>query len=176
MLALCRAMRCRAISYQVSMKTYVITLSQVFPQTHVRAGEPTGFRDKFLAAIKKQLGECLKIHTIRANYELWAKRIAEIQAGKAVLSVRQWTGKPYRSKQQEIARLTAGDGVGIQRLDFSQATLLTAWIDFGKRRLSCPLEGLANNDGLSLKDWREWFIGYDLSKPLAIIHFTSYRY
>lgn len=119
-----------------------------------------------------------KLHTIRANYEFWAKRFEKIAAGEAVLSIRQWVGKPYGkgSTQREIARLTREDGIGLQRLDFPHGTLSTAWIDWGKRRLSCPLEGLANNDGLSLADWREWFISYDLSKPMAIIHFTKYRY
>lgn len=37
-------------------------------------------------------------------------------------------------------------------------------------------EILANNDGLSKEDWQEWFRGYDLSKPMAIIHFTKFRY
>ena len=40
----------------------------------------------------------VKLHTIRANYPLWEKRIKDIQEGHAVLSVRQWSGKPYRSK------------------------------------------------------------------------------
>lgn len=31
------------------MKTYVITLSQVFPTWHKRAGEPTKFRAAFLS-------------------------------------------------------------------------------------------------------------------------------
>lgn len=35
---------------------------------------------------------------------------------------------------------------------------------------------LARNDGLTLEDWREWFRGYDLSKPMAVIHFTKFRY
>lgn len=110
------------------MKTYVITLSQVFPTWHKRAGEPTKFRAAFLSGqtcskCKKRnpamcTGECfsgLKIHTIRANYPLWLKRITEVQQGKAVLSVRQWSGKPYRSPQIEITRLTVKHGVGIQK-------------------------------------------------------------
>ncbi len=35
---------------------------------------------------------------------------------------------------------------------------------------------LARNDGLSLEDWEAWFKDYDLSKPMAIIHFTPFRY
>lgn len=145
------------------MKTYVITLSEKFPTTHTRKGQETDFRRLFLNGNK--------IHTIRANFPLWEKRIAQIQKGEAVLSVRQWTGKPYQSKQVEIARLTAEDGVGIQELkltDLSRPTTING------QRIELP--SLAQNDGLSFNDWFNWFIGYDLSKPLAIIHFTKFRY
>lgn len=145
------------------MKTYVITLSEKFPTTHPRKGQETEFGRSFLNG--------KKIHTIRGNFSLWEKRIAQIQKGEAVLSVRQWTGKPYQSKQVEIARLTAEDGVGIQELkltDLSRPTTING------QRIELPL--LAQNDGLSFNDWFNWFIGYDLSKPLAIIHFTKFRY
>lgn len=146
------------------MKTYVLTLSKAFPKTHARAGEPTEFREKFL---KKE-----KIHTIRANYELWRKRIEEVQAGRAVLSVRQWTGKPYASPQKEIARLTAEDGVGVQRLDIFDL-MRPAKVD-GSQLVD--LTGLANNDGLSFSDWFHWFRSADVKKPMAIVHFTKFRY
>ena len=147
------------------MKTYVITLSRYFLAKHSKAGEPTNFKEKFLK------GE--KVHTIRANYSLWEKRIGEVEDGKAVLSIRQWTGKPYRSKQVEIARLTAANGVGIQRLRFLGDNFNGGYIRNGVY----PSDKiLAKNDGLSLADWEEWFRDYDLSKPLAIIHFTKFRY
>ena len=158
------------------MKTYVITLSRYFLANHKRAGEETHFKEKFT------LGQGLtdydtpsmaKIHTIRANYPLWEKRIKEVQECNAVLSVRQWTGKPYRSKQIEIARLTAANGVGIQMLRFLGDNFNGGYIRNG----AYPSDKiLSKNDGLSLADWEEWFRGYDLSKPLAIIHFTKFRY
>lgn len=160
------------------MKTYVLTLSEFFPSTHIRKGEPTHFRDAFNAGqVFNRGSECLyrhpKKHTIRANYPLWENRIAEIQQGKAVLSIRQWTGKPYRSKQVEIASLTADDGVGIQKLSFSREMLSFEIDDKG---FAIPESLLAENDGLSLEDWIDWFKGYDLDKPMAIIHFTKFRY
>ena len=96
-------------------KTYVLTISQVFPQSHNRKGEPTNF----IVSIAK----FEKIHTIRANYELWEKRIAEINKGNAVLSVRVWTGKPYRSKQREMF---AFESVGIEKLTFFNGELVFA--------------------------------------------------
>ena len=157
------------------MKTYVITLSRHFLANHKRAGEETHFKEKFL------LGQGLtdydtpsmaKIHTIRANYPLWEKRIKEVRDGRAALSIRQWTGKPYRSKQVEIATLTAENGVGVQKLEFYNNTLGLCHIGIVYQRKY----ELAHNDGLSFEDWEEWFKGYDLSKPLAIIHFTKFRY
>ena len=161
------------------MKTYVITLSRHFLANHKRAGEETHFKEKFI------LGQGLtdydtpsmaKIHTIRANYPLWKKRIKEVQDGNAVLSVRR-TGRPYRSKQVKIARLTAKDGVGIQKLSFDKDKDGVSSFKFFDIDGRCfDRKTLANNDGLSLEDWEEWLRGYDLSKPLAIIHFTKFRY
>ena len=162
------------------MKTYVITLSRCFLANHKRAGEETHIKEKFI------LGQGLtdydtpsmaKLHTIRANYPLWERRIRDIQEGNAVLSVRQWTGKPYRSKQVEIARLTAANGVGIQKLSFDKdrdGVSSLKFFDINGKYIDWEI--LANNDGLSLEYWKEWFQGYDLSKPLAIIHFTKFRY
>ena len=127
------------------------------------------------------MGECStglsKLHTIRANYPLWEKRVKKIQAGHAVLSVRQWSGKPYRSKQVEIARLTADDGVGIQKLCFDKdkdGVPSFRYPDINGKYID--RETLANNDGLSKEDWQEWFMGYDLSKSMAVILFTKFRY
>ena len=164
------------------MKTYVITLSRHFLANHKRAGEETHFKEKFL------LGQGLtdydapsmaKIHTIRANYPLWEKRIKEVQEGRAVLSIRQWTGKPYRSKQVEIAMLTAKNGVGVQKARIMPEANFLIAIDENYDKYLCTadeIEKIAQNDGLSIEDWKEWFRGYDLSKPKAIIHFTKFRY
>ncbi|WP_025829854.1 hypothetical protein [Segatella maculosa] len=153
------------------MKTYVITLSKYFLAMHKRAGEETNFKEKFLN------GE--KIHTIRANYPLWEKRIKEVQEGRAVLSVRQWTGKPYRSKQVEITTLTAEDEIGVQAARIVAGIYLK--IIFGENFEHYFVSEeertlLAKNDGLSLEDWKEWFRSYDITNPLAIIHFTKFRY
>ena len=156
------------------MKTYVITLSRHFLANHKRAGEETHFKEKFLLGqglIDYDTPSLAKIHTIRANYPLWEKRIKEVQEGNAVLSVRQWTGKPYRSKQIEIARLTAANGVGIQKLEIFDL-MRPAKVD---GRL-VDLMDLANNDGLSFSDWYHWFRLADVIKPMVIIHFTKFRY
>lgn len=156
-------------------KTYIIMLSKVFPVTHPKAGQETGFKPKVFAARHNMPCYLKKLHTIRANYPLWKKRIAEVQAGNAELSLRQWAGKPYLSKTVEIMRLNADDGVGLQKLRFT--------VDMDCNRVAIidgitlpSLRVLADNDGLSLDDWNDWFRGYDCSKSMAIIHFTNFRY
>lgn len=153
-------------------------LSHAFPSNHKMHGKPTYFKEKFFGTP----GMIRKIHTIRANYALWRKRFEKIAAGEASLSVREWMGAPYRSKQREIARLTKDDGIGIQKLrikPFQQHLNSEVYLQpfiYDDTTRPVNMERLANNDGLSLEDWRQWFKDYDLSKPLAIIHFTSFRY
>lgn len=174
------------------LKTYYLTLSQVFPSTHKRAGKPTNFRAAFNNALmcarcQKHpkgmcMGECvvghIKRHTLRANYEFWAKRFEKIAAGEAVLSVREWVGKPYAkgSTQREIALLTREDGIGIEKIWFDRANLYCPMVATDKFNFSQVPLHIANNDGLDFDDWFEWFKGYDLTKPMAIIHFTYFRY
>ena len=166
------------------MKTYVLTLSQKFPAKHPKHGEPTNFNSQLLNAVWRahnmsvgfpQFG--MKLHTIRANYDLWRKRFAQIEAGKAILSVRYWTGKPYASKQMEICKLTKADGIGLQRLYFNpDRDGQHVWWNFNIDGRYDDIRKIAANDGLSYGDWKDWFKYYDLSKPLAIIHFTPFRY
>ena len=146
------------------IKTYVLTISQTFPTTHPRKGEPTTFF--------KQFWDGDKIHTIRGNYELWEKRIEEIKNGKAVLSIRKWTGKPYNSPQKEECRMDSRSRIGVQKIEFDDY-LYSALIDgnrFG------DIHKLAKNDGLAFADFEAWFKGADISKPFVIIHFTNFRY
>ena len=175
------------------MKTYVLILSRTFHAKHPRKGEQTNFDTKLLNAVWRahnmsiglpQYG--MKLHTIRSNYALWSKRFKQIYEGKAALSIRYWTGKPYHSKQTEICKLTKEDGIGLQRLQFiplnnDLGNFITS-IDFRCHRMPEALNlahELASNDGLTFSDWKEWIFGsikYNISKPLAIIHFTKFRY
>lgn len=65
----------------------------------------------------------------------------------------------------------AGSGVGIQLMeltnDFAECII-------GDHHHSYVT--VAKNDGLHPADWIEWFSAYDLSKPMAIIHFAKFRY
>jgi len=136
-------------------------VAKTFPATHKRAGEPTHFADLIEGGVK--------IHTIRGNYNLWANRVAEINEGKAILSVREWTGKPYNSPPRELWQAKE---IGIQKIEL---TCLGFFIDDVDSDLS--VRKLAGNDGLNFDDFKAWFKdGFKLNEPMAIIHFTRYRY
>lgn len=146
------------------MKTYVLTLSKSFLKGHPKSGLPTYFQEK--------LAKGEKLHTIRGNYPFWQKRVQDIQEGKACLSVRQWTGEAYKSPQIEILRLTKENYIGVQKLHLHTLNQ-SATID---DNIKIELPDLAKNDGLSFNDWYYWFRGYVLNQPMAIIHFTNFRY
>jgi len=150
----------------------------VFPESHTKAGRNTFFKEAITNGIEgdheKYEYQHFKIHTVRNNYELWKKRIDEVNAGKAIISIRQWTGKPYRSKQTEIRQLNKA---GIQKLRSMDDYFAYSVSDKGNV-LPIPLVLLSINDGLELPDFKEWFKGSNPTpdKPMAIIHFTDFKY
>lgn len=167
------------------MKKCVLMISKTFPASHYKAGQPTCFADKIKRAhlgirdVSRKLifDQMYKYHTIRANCDYWEECFRYIDAGDAYLSIREWAGIPYRSKQIELMRLTKNDGIGLQKLTFEKDFFITdrlcrPFIDGLRQDVSL----LANNDGLHLSDWLFWFEKYDLDKPMAVIQFTNFRY
>jgi hypothetical protein len=158
----------------MKMKTYVLTVSRKFPKGHQCAGDETGFIDAITNGLHS-IGVDRKIHTMRHNYDLWEKRFKQINEGKAQLSIRYWSEKPYRSKQVILFTLDRSHGIGLQKLKMG----LIGWhID---NVITChTFEEFAKNDGLSKGDWYDWFRESiergSKSEPLAIIHFTKFRY
>lgn len=146
------------------MKTHYMMISRQFPKTHPRAGEPTGFKEKIFAHEK--------LHTILMNPTTWSKRIREVHRGEAFLSLREWSGEPYKSKQVEFKRLTLADG-----LSFQSCGIPGYWVqdnDILVGPESWKRELIASNDGLKIEDFNAWFL-----KPAPnciLIHFTDFRY
>lgn len=184
---------------KTKIKTYVLTVSTHYQSKHPKQGESTYFVEKIFACladkiegfkIPKDFQEydfhryynetMLKGHTIRANYELWKKRIDEVIAGRAILSIRIWTGKPYNSKQIEIARITKENNPGIQKVyidihcdESNIESSIRAKVE--EKEVDASL--LAKNDGLNIVDFARWFFP-DLTGCFTggIIHFTGFRY
>ena len=169
------------------IKRYRLGVSKTFPTTHPRKGEQTFFVEKIqnnanlfcMSATTRVLSEAefgVKTHTIRSNYPLWAKRMEEVQAGRAVIELFYWADKPYRSKQVVFATLDKDSGCGVQELSFIENKIDFPSVPGGGYAARVTTEWLSKYDGLSLEDFKAWFKGYDLSKKMAIIHFTKSRY
>ena len=143
-------------------KCYQLMVSKVFLKGMPNEGEETGFVRKIHSGDKK--------HTIRTNYEYWEYMFDQIQQDRAYLSVRYWSGKPYRSKHVIVKDFYKKDGIGLEKLEFTNNG---AKIN-GRSNL-VDLSDLAENDGLSYKQLLTWF-KEEQNKALPLIHFTSMRY
>lgn len=84
--------------------------------------------------------------------------------------------------QVELFRLGKDDGVGLQTLSVMEYTDADDGIERavycidGKPMSMLTLKQIAENDGLTVEDWKAWFTGMTFDKPLPIIHFTKFRY
>ena len=136
-------------------------VSRVFPSYHKNKGELTRFEQK--------IREKNKIHTIRANYEKWKRKIDQIRNGEAVLSIREWQGVPYHSKQNYLFYYNQEDALDVSKLTKDENGYLI------NDTIRVSEEELAKNDGLTLDEFQEWFKVFP-SEPMAIIHFTGFRY
>ena len=83
-------------------------VSRTFPSYHKRKGEPTEF--------ERKIKEKEKHHTLRANYERWKNKIDQMKRGEAVLSVREWQGVPYHSKQNYLFYDNEGDNLEVSKV------------------------------------------------------------
>lgn len=146
-------------------KKVILTLCRVFPVTHSKAGELTGFESKLKSG--------KKIHTIRYNAKgVWDKRYNDISLGKKYLSVREWTGRPYNSQQREFARYAS---IGLQHVTMTKVNDTCRVLVDGKE---IPVQEVAKNDGLTVGEFMEWFFGENKESVFegVIIHFTNFRY
>jgi hypothetical protein len=170
------------------MKAVVLLSKTFFPQ-HPKAGMKTYFEQKMLAGQIGSAGitiiengqekviEGQKLHTCRSNFEYWKTKIERLKTVGGVLSVRQWSDKPYRSEQEVITDIPA-EIVGIQKLT----------IKYGEHKFIPLVEGkiiflpeLAANDGMDTYNFINWFKPvFEKEKTdnldFAIIHFTKFRY
>ncbi len=172
------------------IKRYRLGVSRTFPTTHPKKGKPTFFVEKIQLSLDLLIeapGDFVidldpKLHTCRANYPLWEKRMKEVQAGRAVIELFYWEGKPYRSKQVVFAVLDKDSGCGVQELRFEVSNMYFPAVMVEEhgidkyKRIIGGVEKLAKNDGLLFDDFEAWFKGYNLSEPMAIIQFTKFRY
>ena len=166
-----------------------VMLSKTFFPQHPKAGQPTGFREKVLKGEKR--------HTCRCNYDYWKDRIATLKKRHGILSLRQWSGKPYQkgSTQEPLLDVPASlidvqQLVMVRRLDEPEYVEVqpglfkprTAYEYFARiDGEPYDVEYIAKNDGLSLEDFKAWFNPVfdeagESCLTFAVIHFSAFRY
>lgn len=153
-------------------KKITMIISRVFPETHSKRGEPTDFANKIASGEKK--------HTIRSNYDMWNVNAQKMEGGNYYLSLRQWSGFPRKSRLVEIAKRYNPIGVQAIELHYHHSNdTVTATIDGCECRDISSLE-LAKNEGLSERDFKEWFFGENPHEDKifkgCIVHFTNLEY
>lgn len=177
-------------------------ISRHFMATHPCAGQPTHFKEKILHGQNANPGVIVitnrrdvhasdisdggKIHTIRSNYDHWKAIADKVNAGEAILSLRQWTGSPYNrkrdgSKQVEILQLTK---MGVQRVSLHNGGIVFKEDDRYRSFTWVQKKEVATNDGLSFEDFWNWFCpplknpakGRVLNFEGCVIHFTEFKY
>lgn len=154
------------------MKKCIAILARQFPTTHSRRGEATGFKNRLFSG--------KKIHTIRGNYPLWKKYAEKINRGDFILSVREWSGKPYRSPQLVIMECNRIYVQPIEIFYHADDMMITAKID-GRKFSFRECYEIAKNDGFSsTDDFIEWIFGKFPNKHKTffgcIVHFTNFKY
>ena len=182
-----------------------VMLSKTFFPQHPKAGEPTGFAEKVKKGTKR--------HTCRCNYDYWKERIAKVKERGGVLSIRQWQGKPYEKgvptvtildvpasivEVQELIMTRSKEEVKIYTEQSPKPYAETAVYDYEASidGTPYPVELIAQNDGLTLEDFKAWFnpVFDDYAKKVqlskdgkvlepseitlkfAVIQFTTFRY
>ena len=151
----------------------VRTFSRYFPKGHPKEGKPTFFVEKIykcLYLMKEVPKEIVNDFNFAVmNDDNYKPKLHTVRAGKHFksgdyFSPRIWTDKPYNSKQ-----ITIADDVLLKKVyDFKieidgdlVTILINGKIFYEENTRFCTqysaLEYLAQNDGLSVDDFKRWF-------------------
>lgn len=143
----------------------VITFSRQFPVKHPKAGQPTFFREKIWAG----LADIFRDWKIPDEITDWdwheyyngAPKYHTIRSGNRwkvgdQFSPRVWSGKPYRSKQIEIAPPITIEKIWEILIKIEDGEDMTVLVD-GRRMILQEWASIALNDGLALSDFANWF-------------------
>lgn len=139
--------------YPLSMK--VIIVSRHFFKSHPNAGLPTYFVEKIFKSLSIRCDDKERIFDPRLSLDKFAPKHHTIRAGERLkvgdkISLRCWSGKPYRSKQIIIAETEVKQ---IYSFEVSECEYLLN----GRKLDLLALTAVAKNDGSSADDFETWF-------------------
>jgi len=141
----------------------VMIVSRNFPKHHKRAGESTMFVEKIWESLgypkritmngleqefynwnKVKHQYMMKHHTIMSGF---SRKVGE------KISLRIWSGKPYRSKQ-----ITIYDDIEIKKIYNIEIMTTEDGVFFVINNVIRNINTISNNDGLNYKDLLSWFV------------------
>ncbi len=150
----------------------VRTLSRQFMSDHPRAGQPTFFVEKFLNSMHVEFYrvnyyELLKVINPDVdsmilfyffeslNIGIFDKKSHTIRNGNHfktgdLISIRCWSGKPYKSKQIKLVP-------DIAVVKTYEAMIISGNLMINGQTYDHDIVSIANNDGLSENDFINWF-------------------
>lgn len=99
---------------------------------------------------KPQFAPLVKAGTKRQTIRPFPKRMPKVGDHE---SWREWTGKPYRSKQRELAQVRI---IGVERISIHQGAVMSR--EKNPRKLFFEIDDFARADGF--KNWEDmvrWF-------------------
>jgi hypothetical protein len=153
----------------------VLTFSRTFPSYHPKKGQPTYFVEKLIRSFDPQLSFeqianfGIKIGEI-INYDIFKDAEPKhhtIRSGNRfkvgdMFSPRVWSGKPCASKQIIIApdiEVKKVWDIKVSRIDtkIENSHYSSAAYYFTIDKKKVDIEQLAQNDGLSISELRDWF-------------------
>lgn len=136
-----------------------IMCSRHFPKGHPKAGQPTHLVEKIEACLADiipgwEMSKTFTLHEWEPYYNCTMPKCHTIRAGKRfkpgeTVSLRVWSGAPYRSKQIEFAQVEVKKAWDIEINEF--------WFINGDILEQDKVVELANNDGLAYDDFINWF-------------------
>lgn len=144
----------------------VIIISRQFLQNHPKAGQPTFFVDKILKTLRSTGFISLENVALFEKYKesfgapssKQGDKFHTIRPGKRwksgeMASLRVWSDKPYNSHQVEFARVRL---ISVYDIYIGQWDQVSYGISINGKQYD-NMDTLANNDGLPLKDFQDWF-------------------
>lgn len=145
----------------------VITFSRLFPKGHINEGKPTYFAQRLYTSFSTLWPELVNIGLYGQfhNGNWFSAKKHTIRKGNCwhvgeKFSPRIWQGKPYASKQTCIF-----EDIEIKKIFSIQIDAYNVFIDgkhYCKFSPCDALNKLAYNDGLSMRDFIEWFALYKM--------------
>ena len=149
----------------------VITFSRYFQKSHPQCGQPTFFVEKIFNEINTHQGKSIDVYELdkSLNFTLLTEFGAKVGRKKHTIrsgnrfkagdffSPRVWSGKPYSSPQivlcDDVEIENVWDIVFVQKDKF----LSVNGVSYEKSTYENMIKVLAENDGLSVNDFKSWF-------------------